>query len=734
MQRWGRFVARRRWVVLGLAALVIAATAMFGTGVFAALTDGGFDDPDSESARAQARITETFGRTDADVLVLYSGTTDVADPAARRAVTDVIEALPGESVAAVATPWAAGGAGLVSDDGRSALVAITLRGNDDAERAEAYEHIEGSLDAAGLDEQVGGTAAVFSDVGEQVEADIARAESITLPVVLLLSLLIFGSLASALLPVLIGGIAILGAFAMLRLLTEFTDVSIFAINVITLLGLGLAIDYALFVVSRFREELARGRSTADAIAATMATAGRTVAFSGLTVAVALASLLLFPQVFLRSMGFGGMAAVLVAMVTALTLLPALLAVLGPRVDWGRVPLLNRRVPGGGGAEHGAWARIARAVMRRPVAVLTVSVLGLLALGLPFLRVEWTGVDHRVLPEGTESRTVAERVDSDFAGQDGSLARLFVSGVDRSDLAAYESALRDVGDVTDVRTIGQSGGDAVVEVAYPFQAQTEPARAVVEQLRAVPAPEGADVLVGGESAALVDLLDSLGATLPWMGLVVVLAMMVLLFVAFGSMVLPVKAVAVNAISVVASFGVVTWIFQEGNLAGTLGFTPLGALDATQPILMLAILFGLSMDYEVFLLSRIREQWDRTHDNTAAVAVGLQRTGGIITSAALLLAVVIGAFSTSGITFIKMIGVGMLVAILVDATVVRALLVPAAMRLMGDANWWAPAPMARWWQRHGFRDESAVDCAAGPGAAGGPASQPDVRDEAERILTR
>jgi len=253
-------------------------------------------------------------------------------------VTDVIEALPGESVAAVATPWAVGGAGLVSDDGRSALVAITLRGDDDAERAEAYEHIEGSLDAAGLDEQVGGSAAVFSDVGEQVEADIARAESITLPVVLLLSLLIFGSLASALLPVLIGGIAILGAFTMLRLLTEFTDVSIFAINVITLLGLGLAIDYALFVVSRFREELARGRSTADAIAATMATAGRTVAFSGLTVAVALASLLLFPQVFLRSMGFGGMAAVLVAMVTALTLLPALLSVLGPRVDWGRVPL------------------------------------------------------------------------------------------------------------------------------------------------------------------------------------------------------------------------------------------------------------------------------------------------------------------------------------------------------------------------------------------------------------
>ena len=262
------------------------------------------------------------------------------------------------------------------------------------------------------------------------------------------------------------------------------------------------------------------------------------------------------------------------------------------------------------------------------------------------------------------------------------------------------------------------------MAYPFPAQTEDARAVVEDVRGVPDPGGADVLVGGESAALVDLLGSLGDTLPWMGLVVVLAMLVLLFVAFGSVVLPIKAVAVNAISVVASFGVVTWIFQDGNLSELLGFTPLGALDATQPILMLAILFGLSMDYEVFLLSRIREQWDRTHDNTGAVASGLQRTGGIITSAALLLAVVIGAFSTSGIMFIKMIGVGMLVAILVDAAVVRTLLVPAAMRLMGGANWWAPGPLRRWWERHGFRE-----------ADDGPAAAVAVEVPApERILAR
>jgi len=313
--------------------------------------------------------------------------------------------------------------------------------------------------------------------------------------------------------------------------------------------------------------------------------------------------------------------------------------------------------------------------------------------------------------------VAETIERDFAGQEGSTSLAVVTGAEPDEVAPYVQELGTVAGVADVRVVAQRAGDSLLEVASPFQAQSEQARELVERLREVPAPGGGEVLVGGESAVLVDLLDSLGATLPWMGLLVVLAMLVLLFWAFGSVVLPVKAVVVNAISVVASFGVVTWVFQEGNLADLLGFTPLGALDATQPIVMLAILFGLSMDYEVFLLSRVREQWDRTHDNTAAVAVGLQRTGRIITSAALLLAVVIGAFSTSGIVFIKMIGVGMLVAILVDAAVVRSLLVPAAMRLMGDANWWAPGPLARWWQRQGMREEEDTGPAAPAQAAQG-----------------
>ncbi len=707
MERWGRFVARRRWVVLVAGLLVTLAAGAWGLGVFGSLSDGGFDDPDSESARADAAIVAAFGQIDADILVLYSSEDGLQadDPAFEGAVTETIAALPREDVVSSVTTYGGGGAGLVSEDGTATLVPITLAGADIDDRQAAFERIRADLDAPGLRTEVGGQIAVFSDVGSQVESDIARAESLTIPLVVLLSLVIFGSVVAATLPALIGGLAILGSFALLRLFTTVTDVSIFAINVITLLGVGLAIDYALFVVSRFREELHSGHTTGDAITRTMATAGRTVMFSGLTVAASLASLLLFPQVFLRSMGFGGMAAVLVAMITALTVLPALLAVLGPKVDAGRMPWRRRAASVTGAlAANGVWARIAHFVMRRPVVVMTAVIVGLLALGSPFLRVEWTGVDERVLPADTESRIVSERLTADFPGQDFSHAEVVVSGADPAAVQSYENALAAVDGVEAVSLVQEGNGTTLYDVSYAAIDNSEAGRVLVQDLRDVAVPDGAQALVGGQSAQLVDLLASLSETLPWMGLMVVLAMFVLLFLAFGSVVLPLKAIVVNAISVVASFGVVVWIFQDGNLSELLGFTSLGALDATQPILMLAILFGLSMDYEVFLLSRIREQWDRGADNTTAVATGLQRTGSIITSAALLLAIVIGAFATSGVTFIKMIGIGMLVAILVDATVVRTLLVPAAMRLMGRANWWAPAPLARWWLRFGFREST------------------------------
>ena len=721
MQRLGHMVFRARRWVLAAAATVVVLGATWGTGVFGEMTSSGFEDPGSESARALGRIERTVGRTGADVVVLYRfGGRPVSDPAFAAAVEEHLAGLPGDLVTAATTFWSTGGqaSGLVAQDGRSTYAAVSLVGTDDDEIMTAYEEVEPALrDApAGLDVRLGGPAAISSDITTQVSEDIARAEQLSLPLVLGLLVVVFGGLVAASLPLAIGGLAILGAFLMLRLLTLVTDVSVFSINIVTMLGLGLAIDYALFVVSRFREELRLpGATTESALVRTMATAGRTVAFSGVTVAIALASLLLFPQVFLRSMGFGGMAAVLVAMAGALTVLPALLAVLGHRVDSLRlrVPRIlrtprhrTRRRSGGSPSERGAWARLGHSVMRRPVAYVAVIVPVLLLAGTPFLGVEFGGVDHRALPAGTESRVVSEELAAGFP--DGDVVTIdsvvtFDSGtVDEPALASYVERVGALDGVTSARVTGARAGTAIVSARYSQEGISAAARDLVGEVRALAPPAGAEVLVGGRAADLRDLLASLGATLPWMGLFVLGVTLVLLFLAFGSLVLPVKAVAMNVLSLSASFGALVWVFQDGHLSGLLGFESTGSIEATQPILMLAMAFGLSMDYEVFLLSRVREQWDRTGDNTAAVAGGLQRTGGIITSAALLLVVVIGAFSTSGIVFIKMIGVGMIIAILVDATVVRALLVPATMRLLGRWNWWAPGPLARFWDRHGIRE--------------------------------
>jgi len=448
-----------------------------------------------------------------------------------------------------------------------------------------------------------------------------------------------------------------------------------------------------------------------------------VLFSGLIVAASLSSLLFFPQSFLRSMGFGGVAAVLVAMVAALTLLPALLAVLGPRIEAGRMPW--RRTagapvtgPGAGEPEdlteaNGAWARLAHSVMRRPVAYLLVITIGLLALGTPFLSARWGSTDEKVLPASAPSRVAVDLGVREFGGEKAG-ANIVVLGATPGQLKAYLGRISAVRGVQSAAVIDQAAGRRVsagptslVQVSWPGDSQSEQSQQLVRDLRAVSPGPGAEALVGGASASAVDLIDSIGARLPAMGLFVIAVMLVLLFIAFGSVVLPFKAVVMNALSLTASFGVVTWIFQEGHLSGPLGFDSAGYLDVTQPILMLAIIFGLSMDYEVFLLSRIREEWDRTGDNTTSVANGLQRSGRIITSAALLLAVVIGGFATSGIVLMKMIGIGMLVAVLIDATVVRALLVPATMRLLGTVNWWAPGPLKRWWERHGMREPESAD---------------------------
>src|SRR4051812_7287000 len=718
----GRVMYRRRRWVVALAVAFVVFAGVWGTGVFGAMTGGGFEDPGSESSKAAEVAAQALGRNSADAVVLYrSDDLTVDDPGFRTGVEQSLTAVPADLLATTTTFWNTGSPALVSTD-RHATYAV-LQFADAADDQDAIAAIRDDVHAPGLQVQIGGNAVVNQDINDRVSADIARAEMISMPILLVLLVIIFGSFAAASLPLAIGVTAILGAFTALRAFALFTDVSIFAVNIVTITGLGLAIDYGLFVVSRFREEIrkqgGRGEDAVEtALARTMATAGRTVAVSGVTVAISVAGLLIFPQVFLRSMGFGGMSAVLIAMLAALTLLPALLGMLGPKVDALSVrPWLRRvfrRAPAAPADERsGFWYRIATGVMRRPV-LITVVVTGLLvALALPFLRVQFGGIDVRVLPEAQESRVVTETIDRDFPPSTQGPITAIVTLPDAVDspaggaaLQSYVSAVADVPGVDGATVTGAAAHTARVSVAYDGDPVDKAARDLVQAVRDVPAPDGARVLVGGQSAELADLLASLGSLLPWMALMVVATTFVVLFLAFGSVVLPVKALVMNVLSLGASFGALVWIFQEGHLSGFLHFTPTGFVEATQPILVLAIVFGLSMDYEVFLMSRIREQYDLTGDNTTAVATGLQRTGKIITSAALLLLVVIGAFSLSGITFIKMIGVAMLIAIVIDATIVRILLVPATMRLLGRANWYAPAPLRRFYARYGIRESDGA----------------------------
>jgi uncharacterized membrane protein YdfJ with MMPL/SSD domain len=712
---WGRAAVRFRWVVLAAAVALVTLGVLWGTGVFGSLTGGGFDDPNSESSRAIGRINAEVGSQDVDVLVLYSSdTAGAGDPAFRGPVTATLAQLRQRPEVTSVTSWYDTQApALVSNDRHATYAAIQLKASGPDAKTDAFETLEPSLrvDEPGVRTEVGGSIPFLHAANTQTTEDLTRAETLSLPVLLVLLVLIFGGLVAAATPLLIGGLAILGALVAVRLISLTSDVSVFSVNVITLIGLGMAVDYSLFVVSRFREEIAGGKTTPQAIERTMATAGRTVLVSGLTIALALASLLIFPQVFLRSMGFGGMSAVLVAMLAALTVLPALLAVLGHRINALRVPMpWRRRAPVVG---EGPWARIARSVMRRPIVYAVGVTAILLILATPFLRITWGGFDERVLPVGTESRDVSDRIRAEFPGGTVAPIDVLVSGQSPPQGQQVADAITGLPDVTSAKVTATRGGSSLVSVTYPGEPTGDHARSLVRAIRDLPEPAGAQVLVTGRTAADIDLLDSLGSHLPWMALIMASATLVLLFLAFGSVVLPIKAVLMNLVSIGASFGVVVWVFQEGHLASWLHFTPTGFIEPSNPILMLAVLFGLATDYEVFLLSRIREEWDRTGDNTASVAAGLQYTGRIITAAALLLAIVVAGFATGGVAFIKLIGVGMIVAIVVDATLVRLLLVPATMRLLGKWNWWAPGPLAAVYRRFGIKEADARDPATAEG---------------------
>jgi trehalose monomycolate/heme transporter len=709
-EAWGRALFRRRRLTLAITLLFVAFAAVWGTGVFGHLSSSDdFAPPASQSQREANLADQVFGRNDADVVVLYhSNAMTVADPSYRQAVTAALDGLPHAGVAKVTTYWSTGSPSLVSTDRHSTYAVLQLTGANDAARHTTYDAIKNdltpvSLAADGVTAKVGGNVPFEVAVNSEVSADIAKAEGFSMPVLLILMLVIFGSLAAASLPVAIGGLAILGSFTVLRLLTMVTTVSIYSVDITTILGLGLGIDYGLFMVTRFREELHRQPTVEQAVARTVATAGRTVAVSGVTVALALTSLMLFPVNFLDSMGYGGVATVAVDMLAALTVLPALLAVFGHRVNALRIRRSVQRPVRD--ETSGAWYRLARSVMRRPVVYVTVITIGLLALGAPFLRISWGGTDARTLPAASTVRQVSELLDSEFPVNSTAPIEALITGpANPAQLTAYLHRIESIPGVTTAQVTGAKSGTVRADIGYTPATISSAARHIVTEIRDTPPPPGTTVLVGGTTASLVDELAGLGSTLPWMALLVCVSAFVLLFLAFGSVVLPVKAIVMNVLSLSATFGVVVWIFQWGHLSGLLRFTPTGSIDPTMPILMLAIIFGLSMDYEVFLLSRIRERYDQTGDNTAAVAAGLQRTGGVITSLALLLIIVVGLFSASGITFIKLMGVGMIVALLVDASVVRVLLVPATMRLLGRANWWAPAPLRRLYARYGIKEET------------------------------
>lgn len=730
MERWGRFVHRFRWPVLIVTLLATVGASFWGPGVFGAVDNaGGFNVPGSESDEAAEIIEEEIDGIRADVVVLYeSDGLKVDEPEYREAVDRVLDDLPSGLVDGSETYWslteqafaefapAPGSEGeeavpegasdpfqnLVNDDRTSTYAVLQIVGEDTQERVNNFEEVADELrEADGLSASVGGQTATESAISHQTEVDVTTAEMISLPLLMLLLLFVFGTFNSALLPLAVGGMSTVGSFAVLLGLTYVTDISIFAITIATILALVLAVDYGLILVSRYREELRRGRRDADALAATMATAGSTVLVSGVIVAAALSGLLLFPQMFLRSMGFGGIATVLVALLSALTTLPALLAIFGTRVNSLRVRRMSA-APRNGGSE-GMWGTIAHSVMRRPVVYLVACLGVMLALSVPILRMEPGGVDERVLPEGTEVREVAETVEADFPPNATSpIDAVVVGDVSEGELADYIDRLDGVPGIEEADIVGSEDDFHQLRLDYELDWQSSEARELVAEVRAVEVPAGAGVLVGGASADLVDQFDAMVDTLPWAGLLVGAAVFIMLFLSFGSIVMPLKAILMNLLSVSVAFGALVWIFQEGNLAGPLGFTPTGTLDPSSLVLIFAILFGLSMDYEVFMLSRVREQYDRTGDNKRSVATGLQKTGGLVTAAAALLLVVVGAFSFSGITFIQMIGIGMIIAITIDVVVIRTLLVPATMQVMGHANWWAPGPLARLYRSYGIRE--------------------------------
>ena len=734
--RLGRFVVRRaRWVVAAWAVVLVVAVPL-APRVSGQLSAGGFILDDLESARAKALLgTELGAPPSALVIVLSSETLTAGTPAFEAAAADATrDVATAPHVARVVSHLFA--PRQVSPDGHTAydVVFLDLPADDSPDALPILR--ERLRPEPELTVELAGGPAFYGDVQTVSEADLRRSELISLPLAALTLLLVFGSVIAAGIPLVVGGAAVIVALAAIFVVASLTPMSIFVLNLATLLGLGLGVDYSLLMTSRFREELAlrpdRPDRVAEAVRATVATAGRAVFFSGLTVLLGLLGLVLFEFMILRSVGIAGAIVVGLAVASALTLLPAILAIVGTRVD----RLAIRRVAPRADAD-GPWARLARRVMRHPVAVLVPTLGCILLLGVPFLHVRFNAPDSSILPASVPSRTAFDRLQRDFgegefapmvvairtpgpATSPANLAALYdysrrlaadprVTRVDslvdvdpRLTLEQYQLLYADPNGPRDrfVQTAlaATTKGDLTAFTLYtPFGPNRDEGKELVAAMRLptgpLAAPPGMRILVGGGAADVADVVARVRADFPRTGLFIAVATYLVLFVLLRSVILPAKALIMNTLSIVASFGALVWIFQDGNLSALLGFQPLGFVETTQPVILFCVLFGLSMDYEVFILTRTKEVWDRTGDNPEAVARGLERSGRIVTSAALVVVVVAGSFAFADIVLIKALGVGMAIAIALDATVVRALLVPATMRLLGRWNWWLPAVLER-----------------------------------------
>ncbi len=695
-------VTRRPRRVLLAASFFLVVAFVLGGPVAGLLSTGDdFADPGAQSVAAAERIERARGVEAgawAVVLVRPPGG-DAAGPAGMRETGRVaaqIRAVPG--VARTVSYVDGRDHAFVSRDGDTTYVVAFLRsGTDGDDAAEALEdRLEGRPGVT-----LGGRGLAGPLVGEQVSKDLAKAELLAFPLLFLLSLWVFRGFVAALLPLFVGLFTVMGTFLALRLVNEVELLSIYALNLATALGLGLAIDYSLFMVSRYREEMAAGAEPRAALARTMATAGRTILFSSLTVAAALLSLLVFPQRFLYSMGISGALVALIGAAVALTALPALLMVLGRRVDALAPRGWQRR--GADADEHGFWFRLSRGVMRRPLPVALVTAALLVALGLPFTGIKFTGVDASVLPDGSAPKVVDQALKSQFPPGRDEPVSVAVAAPESAGprVKAYAQRLRELDGAAQVappRFLGR--GTWQLEVFSERPVLDERSLDLVRAVRGV-APPG-PALVGGESAVFVDQQTAIGDRLPVALTILAVTTLVILFAMTGSVILPIKALVMNLLTLSAAFGLLVLVFQDGRLEGLLDYTGQGAIESTQPLVLLAVAFGLSTDYGVFLLTRIKEARDAGASNDDAVAVGLQRTGRIVTAAALLFSIALGAFATSEIIFIKEVGLGTVAAVLIDATIVRALLVPSLMALLGEWNWWAPRPLRRLHQHLGLRE--------------------------------